>query len=72
MLQILYGLPIGPNKVADLSDLWDKMSVHGGVVRVLVDNPAQVKYLETFESRQTKPKQWSVFVKIDSGGKYVL
>ncbi|KAI0815016.1 hypothetical protein BC629DRAFT_1279626 [Irpex lacteus] len=66
---ILYGLPVAPNKIADLASLRDELARHGAVVRVLVDNPDQVRYLEQFESRRETPQLWSVFIKVDAGGK---
>ncbi|KAF8905552.1 hypothetical protein CPB84DRAFT_1771704 [Gymnopilus junonius] len=64
---ILYGLPVPVNKVADLSALWDKLEAHGGIMRLLVDHPDQVRFLEEFESTQQKTRRWSVFVKINGG-----
>jgi D-serine ammonia-lyase len=69
--QILYGLPVGPSKIADLAALWDKMEAHGGLVRLLVDHPAQVKFLQDFENTREKKRRWSVFVKVNGGQKYV-
>jgi D-serine ammonia-lyase len=69
--QILYGLPVGASKIADLAALWDKMEAHGGLVRLLVDHPAQVKFLQDFESTREKKRRWSVFVKVNGGQKYV-
>lgn len=66
----MYGLPVGINKVADLSDLWDEVAKDGGTVRLLVDHPDQVRFLENFESRREHPRRWSVFVKIDGGQRY--
>ena len=68
----MYGLPIGVNKVQDVSDLWDEVAPSGGVIRLLVDHPDQVKFLEEFESKREKPRKWSAFVKIDGGQKYVI
>ena len=59
------------NKIEDISVLWDEVAPYGGIVRVLVDHIDQLRYLEAFESRRANPRRWSVFVKIDSGGKYV-
>ncbi|KAG6911989.1 hypothetical protein DXG01_000237 [Tephrocybe rancida] len=64
---ILYGLPIAFNKIADLSDLWDEISKDGGMVRILIDHPDQIKFLERFESARDSPRRWSAFVKIDGG-----
>ncbi|GLB36122.1 putative serine dehydratase domain [Lyophyllum shimeji] len=64
---ILYGFPVPLNKIADLSDLWDEVSKYDGTIRLLVDHPEQVKFLEQFESSREKPRRWSVFVKVDGG-----
>ncbi|KAF7289881.1 Calcium ATPase transmembrane domain M-containing protein [Mycena indigotica] len=64
---ILYGLPVGVNKIADLSDLWDEVAKDGAVVRLMVDHRDQIKCLEEFEKVRATPRRWSVFVKIDGG-----
>ncbi|KAG2023651.1 hypothetical protein CC2G_001282 [Coprinopsis cinerea AmutBmut pab1-1] len=64
---ILYGLPVGVNKVSDLAGLWDKMQPYGGIVRLLVDHLDQVKLLENFENKRETKRRWSVFVKINGG-----
>ncbi|KAK0465059.1 putative serine dehydratase domain-containing protein [Desarmillaria tabescens] len=58
---ILYGLPIAVNKIADMSGLWDAIAVDGGIVRILLDHPDQVKYLDEFEKQRTAPRKWSAF-----------
>ncbi|KAF9568420.1 hypothetical protein CPC08DRAFT_813472 [Agrocybe pediades] len=64
---ILYGLPVAVNKIADLSELWDELAKYGGLVRLLVDNPDQISSLEEFERQRDHPRRWSVFVKINGG-----
>ncbi|KAJ6499690.1 putative serine dehydratase domain-containing protein [Mycena vitilis] len=64
---ILYGLPVAVNKVADLSDLWDEVAKSGAVVRLMVDNQEQIQFLEEFEKARGSGRKWSVFVKIDGG-----
>ncbi|TFK41192.1 hypothetical protein BDQ12DRAFT_679050 [Crucibulum laeve] len=64
---ILYGLPVAPNKIADLATLWDKLEPHGGVIRLLIDHPDQVRYLEEFERGHASSRRWSIFVKINGG-----
>ncbi|KAJ7039820.1 putative serine dehydratase domain-containing protein [Mycena alexandri] len=64
---ILYGLPVAINKVADLSDLWDEVAKDGAVVRLMVDNPEQIRFIEEFEKARGSSRKWSVFVKIDGG-----
>ena len=62
----MYGLPVGVNKLQDLSDLRDELNKHGAVVRLLIDHEEHVTALETFESNREQSKPWSVFVKIDN------
>ncbi|KAL0576370.1 hypothetical protein V5O48_005629 [Marasmius crinis-equi] len=62
---LLYGLPVAPNKIEDLSNIWDEVASNGGVVRLLVDHPSQIHFLEQFESKRSQPRRWSVFLKID-------
>ncbi|KAK7061277.1 D-ser-dehydrat domain-containing protein [Favolaschia claudopus] len=64
---ILYGLPVAVNKVADLSDLWDHIAKDGATVRLMVDNPEQIHFIEEFEKARGSARKWSVFVKIDGG-----
>ncbi|KAF8898779.1 putative serine dehydratase domain-containing protein [Infundibulicybe gibba] len=64
---ILYGLPISRNKIADVSAIWDKVAEAGGVVRLLVDHLDQIRSLEEFESKRSKYRRWSVFLKINGG-----
>ncbi|KAI0322639.1 putative serine dehydratase domain-containing protein [Amylostereum chailletii] len=66
---ILYGLPPAINKLADLSDLWNEVTKYGGVIRLLVDHPAQIDALEVLEKTRADARKWSVFVKVDGGQK---
>ncbi|KIY52689.1 hypothetical protein FISHEDRAFT_34535 [Fistulina hepatica ATCC 64428] len=66
---LLYGLPVAVNKLADLSTLWDAVTPHGGIVRVLIDHPEQIKHIETFETSHSRSRKWSAFIKIDGGQK---
>ncbi|KDQ63585.1 hypothetical protein JAAARDRAFT_118999 [Jaapia argillacea MUCL 33604] len=66
---ILYGLPVAINKIEDLATLWDEIEGHGGIVRLIVDHPEQVKALEIFEKGRANPRRWSVFVKVDAGSR---
>lgn len=59
------------NKIDDLSKLSEEVTRYGAVVRVLVDHPDQVKALEQFENQRENSKLWSVFIKVDAGGKCV-
>ncbi|PPQ80822.1 hypothetical protein CVT25_001947 [Psilocybe cyanescens] len=64
---LLYGLPVALNKVEDLSNLRREFAKYGGVVRLLVDHPDQILFLERFKANQETPTRWSVFVKINGG-----
>ncbi|KAG1899263.1 uncharacterized protein F5891DRAFT_1040384 [Suillus fuscotomentosus] len=64
---ILYGLPIGLNKLDDLSALHAEMTKYGGTVRILLDHLDQVKFLEEYEGKQEHPKKWSAFIKMNGG-----
>ncbi|KAF5374933.1 hypothetical protein D9758_000312 [Tetrapyrgos nigripes] len=66
---ILYGIPPAANKIADLSNLQDEIAPQGGVLRLMIDHPDQVKFLEKIESERQTPRKWSVFVKVDGGQK---
>ncbi|TFK57115.1 hypothetical protein OE88DRAFT_1650696 [Heliocybe sulcata] len=66
---ILYGLPVGVNKIQDLASLWDEMEPYGGVVRLMIDNADQIRALEEYEKQRESPRSWSVFVKVDGGQK---
>ncbi|OCB90100.1 hypothetical protein A7U60_g2658 [Sanghuangporus baumii] len=66
---ILYGMPIAVNKVADIAALSDELAKHNAVLRLHVDHPEQIVALETFESQRPEPRKWSVFIKVDCGDK---
>jgi len=66
---MLYGLPVAINKVQDLSELRAELQKYDGELRLLVDHPDQVLFLEAYETQQNTGKRWSVFVKIDGGQK---
>ncbi|KAJ7490758.1 hypothetical protein FB451DRAFT_1336770 [Mycena latifolia] len=44
----------------------------GAVVRLMVDNPDQICFIEEFEKARASPRKWSVFVKIDGGQRYAF
>ncbi|EGN92534.1 hypothetical protein SERLA73DRAFT_172763 [Serpula lacrymans var. lacrymans S7.3] len=66
---ILYGLPVAPNKIEDLSRLHKEVSKYGGVVRIFLDHLDQVRFLEEYERKQETPRRWSAFIKVDGGQK---
>lgn len=66
-MQILYGLPVGPNKLGDLAELADTLISENkdAELRIMVDNVWQVRALESYGGN----REWSVFVKVDHGGR---
>ncbi|KAJ3507761.1 hypothetical protein NMY22_g16829 [Coprinellus aureogranulatus] len=64
---ILYGLPVAKNKIADLDALRKEMEPYGGVVTLLLDNPKQVQFLEDAQNAGGLRKQWKAFVKVNGG-----
>ena len=69
--QMLYGLPVAPNKITDMAMIADVMTQHGGVFRVLIDHPAQVHCLDEQGRIEGRSRRWSAFVKINAGNKFV-
>ncbi|OAX44262.1 hypothetical protein K503DRAFT_765231 [Rhizopogon vinicolor AM-OR11-026] len=64
---LLYGLPVGLNKLDDLSALHAEMTKYDGSVRILLDHLDQVEFLEEYERAQEHPKKWSAFIKMNGG-----
>ena len=64
-------MPVAPNKVADIASISDTITVDGGVFRVLIDHPTQVRSLEQYGKSQGTERRWSAFVKINGGQKFV-
>ncbi|CAG8651825.1 4241_t:CDS:2 [Acaulospora colombiana] len=64
---ILYGLPVAPTKIADIAEMSSTMAQLNSKAkfRLLVDNVQQVKALAAFGNNIT----WSIFIKVDHGGK---
>jgi len=70
---ILYGIPICYTKLPTIYRLKEKLlaSDGGGELHVLVDNEAQVNFMEdfirSFGFTLAKSSKWTVFLKIDTG-----
>lgn len=70
---VLYGLPVGPHKLAELHALRLQVQSQSpsekATVRLLVDHEDQLRALEDFANHQAGPQQpWSVMIKIENGG----
>lgn len=59
------------NKIVDLDTLRKEVEPYGGVVRLLLDNAQQVRFLEDAQKARGHPKPWSAFVKVNGGYKSV-
>lgn len=67
--KMLYGLPVGSSKLADLADMADVLEAHQGSLRLLVDHAQQVQALTEYNRVNNRQSPWSVFVKVETGGK---
>ncbi|KAM0746362.1 hypothetical protein T439DRAFT_319020 [Meredithblackwellia eburnea MCA 4105] len=65
---MLYGLPCGVDKIQDLQSIADSIQPHA-VLRLMIDNPGQIGALEAFNSKTGRTTPWSIFIKVDGGGK---
>ena len=54
----------------DLNDAQEKVRGRA-VIRVMVDHPEQVEALGRFSEMVGRKERWSLFVKVDGGGRYV-
>lgn len=58
-----------PIKAFDaLARMRDQMQPHGAVLRLLIDNPEQIKALERLCRERQRPNEvWTVYLKLDVG-----
>lgn len=66
---ILYGLPIAVNKVEELSSLMESLEESGATMRIIIDHPEQLHFIEQFAQQRPKVQLWSAFLKVDAGSK---
>lgn len=64
--QILYSMPISIDKLDEILSAQKAMDGKG-VMRLMVDHASQIESLESY--KQEGGGRWSVFVKVDGGGK---
>ncbi|GMK58455.1 hypothetical protein CspeluHIS016_0504870 [Cutaneotrichosporon spelunceum] len=64
---ILLSLPISADRMEDLNDAQEKAGAI--VIRVMVDHAQQVEHLAAAAKRLGRTVPWSVFIKVDGGGK---
>ncbi|WRT68112.1 uncharacterized protein IL334_005087 [Kwoniella shivajii] len=65
---ILYSMPVGEDKIADLNSAQERIGSKG-VIRLMVDHPEQVNLLTKYNKSNGRSQKWSVFVKVDGGGR---
>ncbi|WWC88957.1 uncharacterized protein L201_003872 [Kwoniella dendrophila CBS 6074] len=66
---ILYSMPIGSDKIEDLNKAQEQIGSKG-IIRLMVDHPEQINLLNQFNEKNNQRNQkWSVFVKVDGGGR---
>ena len=65
---MLYSLPIGASKIPELDALQKKVG-ENATIRLMVDNAEQIRLLQSFNEKNGRKEKWSVFVKVDGGGR---
>jgi D-serine deaminase-like pyridoxal phosphate-dependent protein len=66
--QILYSMPLAASRLEDINDAQSKCG-DKAVIRLMVDHPDQIAALEAFSKRSGRKQRWSVFMKVDGGGR---
>ncbi|CAK9779633.1 hypothetical protein CC85DRAFT_280780 [Cutaneotrichosporon oleaginosum] len=64
---ILYSLPISSDRMEDVNAAQEKAG--RTVIRVMVDNAEQIAHLAAAAKRLGRRAPWSVFIKVDGGGR---
>lgn len=65
---MLYGLPCGIDKLEDLQAVTVELGSRS-TLRLMIDSPGQIAALEAFNSATGRTSPWSIFIKVDGGGK---
>ena len=61
-------MPVGEDKIHDIASLQTSIG-EKGVIRLMVDHPAQVEALQRYNDHKGRTMKWVVFVKVDGGGR---
>lgn len=67
-VQILYSMPISADKLEDINSVQEIVGAQA-TIRLMVDHAEQIRILQSFSQKIQRPARWSVFVKVDGGGK---
>lgn len=70
-IQMLYGLPCGIDKIQELNSISVEMGEFA-FLRLMIDSPGQIVALEKFNAEAGRQSPWSIFIKVDGGGRYVF
>lgn len=65
---MLYGLPCGVDKIEDLQSISVELGSKA-TLRLMIDSPGQIAALEAFNMKAGRAAPWSIFIKVDGGGK---
>ncbi|KAL0245445.1 hypothetical protein I308_104571 [Cryptococcus tetragattii IND107] len=65
---ILYSMPISADKLEDINSAQEIVGKQA-TIRIMVDHAEQIKILQAFSQKIQRSIKWSVFVKVDGGGK---
>ncbi|KAL8290148.1 hypothetical protein RQP46_003087 [Phenoliferia psychrophenolica] len=65
---MLYGLPCGIDKLDDLNSISQELGANA-TLRLMIDSPGQIAALEAFNAQVGRKTPWSIFIKVDGGGK---
>lgn len=63
---VLYGVPISESKLDALDGLRRRLPP-SGQIHILIDNPAQVTFVEDYVNSTANTSPFSVFLKLDTG-----
>ncbi len=61
-------MPISEDRMEDLNSIQEKVGKRA-VIRVMVDHSEQIQALGRFNEKYRRKERWSVFVKVDGGGR---
>lgn len=61
-------MPISADKLEDINSSQEIVGKQA-TIRIMVDHAEQIKILQAFSQKIQRSIKWSVFVKVDGGGK---
>lgn len=61
-------MPISADKLKDINSAQEIVGAQA-TIRLMVDHAEQIRILQSFSQKIQRHVKWSVFVKVDGGGK---